>query len=68
LTRRLKSSHPQVRICVVSQFDLPEYREAARQSGADTFMLKQDLTDLAIVSLVHSLGNDPARHRAKSVR
>ena len=55
LTRRLKEVRPDSLVCVVTQFDIPEYREAANQSGANEFFLKDNLTERVIVSLVDSM-------------
>jgi DNA-binding NarL/FixJ family response regulator len=67
LTRRLKAVHPDALVCVVTQFDIPEYREAADRSGADEFILKESFTEAAIVGLVQSMlaaraagGSEPA--------
>jgi DNA-binding NarL/FixJ family response regulator len=43
LTRKLKDLYPQIIIIVVTNYDLPEYREAAMKSGADSFILKSSL-------------------------
>jgi DNA-binding NarL/FixJ family response regulator len=59
LTRRFKVADPEARICVVTQFDLPEYRQAASQSGANGFMLKDALTEAAVVELVEAILAEP---------
>ena len=43
LTRKLKDLYPQTIIIVITNYDLPEYREAAMKSGADSFILKSSL-------------------------
>lgn len=55
LTRRFKAEHPATAVCVVTQFDMPEYREAANRSGANGFMLKDGLTEQALISMVRSV-------------
>ena len=55
LTRRLKATHPGSLVCVFTQYDIPEYREAANQSGASEFILKDSLSEAAIVGLVDSM-------------
>ena len=55
LTRRFKLAYPSALICVVTQYDLPEYREAACSSGANEFILKDSITESAIVALVESM-------------
>lgn len=55
LTRQIKAANPTVLVCVITQFDIPEYREAASRSGANGFMLKDSLTEAALVGLVRSV-------------
>ncbi len=43
LTREIKLAHPNVIILVLTNFDIPEYREAALQYGADGFLGKSSL-------------------------
>lgn len=40
LTRKVKASHQDITVIVVTSFDLPEYREAAIQCGASAFIAK----------------------------
>jgi len=40
LTKAIKEILPQVAICILTNHDSPEYREAAGQSGADFFLSK----------------------------
>lgn len=54
LTRRFKHDRPDTTVCVVTQFDIPEYREAASKCGANGFMLKDGLTEDALVGMVHA--------------
>jgi DNA-binding NarL/FixJ family response regulator len=51
LTRKLKDLHPEIVIIVFTNYDLPEYREAAFESGADFFFSKStpDLRKLQTV-------------------
>ena len=43
LTRKIKGEYPNTRIAILTSFDLPEYREAAIQYGADRFFVKSSL-------------------------
>ena len=61
LTRRLKAARPSSLVCVITQFDIPEYREAANQSGASEFMVKDTLNEAAIVGLVEAMLAERAR-------
>lgn len=40
LTREIKTKDHRVSIVIVTSYDLPEYREAAREYGADHFVTK----------------------------
>jgi CheY-like chemotaxis protein len=40
LTRKIKAQYPNIIIVILTNYDLPEYREAAYQSGADHFLSK----------------------------
>jgi two-component system, chemotaxis family, chemotaxis protein CheY len=42
-TRQIKEVFPEARIVIVSQYDDPETREAARLAGGDGYVLKDDL-------------------------
>ena len=54
-TRELKSSLAYAAVCVITSFDVPEYREAARRCGADHFLVKGEASEAQIVSTVDSL-------------
>jgi CheY-like chemotaxis protein len=45
-TRQLKSSYPQAHICIVTDFEDRELREAAREAGAEGYVVKEDLLRL----------------------
>ena len=55
LTRRIKSVFVESVICVLTGYDILEYREAAFRNGADHFMVKGDSTETEIVGMVESL-------------
>jgi CheY-like chemotaxis protein len=40
LTQRIKAKYPNTIVVIITNYDLPEYREAAYQSGADHFVSK----------------------------
>jgi DNA-binding NarL/FixJ family response regulator len=44
-TRRLVAVRPEVRIIILSRFDLQEYRDAAQASGAGAYVPKRSLMD-----------------------
>ncbi len=45
-TKAITQSHPRAKIVIVTQYDDPEYREAAKKSGACAYVLKEDLLDI----------------------
>jgi DNA-binding NarL/FixJ family response regulator len=40
LTRNIRTRHPDMPIAIITNYDLPEYRVAARESGANSFFSK----------------------------
>jgi DNA-binding NarL/FixJ family response regulator len=40
LTKKIKAQHPNIIVVILTNYDLPEYREAAYQCGADHFLTK----------------------------
>ncbi len=40
LTKKIKAQHPNIIVVILTNYDLPEYREAAYHCGADHFLLK----------------------------
>jgi DNA-binding NarL/FixJ family response regulator len=55
LTRRIKADSPQMIIIILTSYDLPEYREAASQYGANYFLSKGSTTKEDILGLVQSI-------------
>ncbi|MEW6210212.1 MAG: response regulator transcription factor [Acidobacteriota bacterium] len=45
-TRQIKAAFPDARIVIVTQYNDPRLREAAREAGASEYVLKDDLTSL----------------------
>ena len=43
LTKKIKATHPNITIFILTSYDIPEYREAALQYGADRFFSKTSL-------------------------
>jgi len=54
LTKTIKSVSVHSTVCVITGYDILEYREAAFLHGADHFMVKGDSTEKAIVDLVEA--------------
>jgi DNA-binding NarL/FixJ family response regulator len=40
LTKKIKAKYPDIIVVMITNYDLPEYREAAYQCGADHFLSK----------------------------
>jgi len=54
LTKKIKATHPNITILILSSYDKPEYREAASQFGADRFLVKTSLNHMELEELVKS--------------
>jgi len=57
LTKKIKASHPEIVIIILTHYDLPEYREAANDGGADDFIPKGSLNLADIEQLVKSISS-----------
>ena len=42
-TRRIKAAQPETKVIILTVYDEEPYREAARESSADAFLLKQNV-------------------------
>ena len=54
LTKKIKMSYPDIIIVILTSYDLPEYRQAARESKADYFVTKDSPTQ-DFLTLVESI-------------
>ena len=54
LTKKIKMNYPDVIVVILTNYDLPEYRQAALQSKADHFVTKDSPTQ-TFFALVESL-------------
>jgi CheY-like chemotaxis protein len=55
ITRRVRALHPEIRVIMLTSYDFPEYREAARASGAYGFLSKGTSTAEEIQDLVEGV-------------
>ncbi|MGO8988571.1 MAG: response regulator transcription factor [bacterium] len=55
LTKEIKKNFPGIGIAILTDFDLPEYREAAKQYGADRFFVKSSFKWDEVEALVRSV-------------
>ncbi len=56
LTQRIKKAFPKIPIAILTGYDLPEYRQAAVQYGADGFFVKESLKWDEVEAFVQSIG------------
>ncbi len=56
--RKIKSEQPDIRIAVLTSYDLPEYEEAARQHKVDYFLTKGVSTQEDILEVVDAVFPD----------
>lgn len=54
LTKKIKAGHPNAYVIILTNYDLPEYRAVAYQSGANYFLSK-DSSAAVFFALVESL-------------
>ena len=54
LTKKIKMNYPDIIVVILTNYDLPEYRQAALQSKADHFVMKDSPTQ-TFLALVESL-------------
>ena len=52
VTREIKARYPGVRVIILTSYDLPEYRKAAENYGADYFLSKGSSSREEIIALV----------------
>ncbi len=52
LTEKIKKLHPEIVIIILTNYDIPEYREAATRFKADHFFSKDSMTIEEVVTLV----------------
>lgn len=55
LTRRIKKDYPMIPVFILTGYDLPEYRQAAVQYGADGFFMKGSLHWQEVKTLITSI-------------
>lgn len=55
LTKRIKTSYPRIIVIVFTNYDEPEYRDAALRYGANHFIVKSTWSSEQIAKLVESI-------------
>ncbi len=61
VTRKIKQARPNAVVAILTNYDYPEYRKAAEDSGADYFLVKGDASLSALTMIVQPFLNQPAR-------
>lgn len=57
VTRKIKARHSATKVIILTSYDLPEYREAADQYGADYFLAKGSSSREEIMALVDDISS-----------
>lgn len=68
VTKKIRSSHCQAIIIILTTYDLREYREAASMNGADYFMSKRSSTTEEILALVDSILSELAQAKMNETK
>jgi DNA-binding NarL/FixJ family response regulator len=55
LTRKIKELYPKMVVIIFTSYDLPEYREAAFENGAEFFLSKSSRDGRRLTALVESV-------------
>ena len=55
LTKKIKKDLPNIHIAILTDYDLPEYRQAAVEYGADRFFVKSSFNWDEVEALVKSI-------------
>lgn len=55
LTQKIRAIYPDIKIIIYTNHNLPEYREAAFEYGADQFLSKKDKNPEDLVSSIKSM-------------
>jgi CheY-like chemotaxis protein len=55
LTRKIKATHPETPIIILTGYDLPEYRQIAYERGANKFLVKGSSTLEELITEIESL-------------
>jgi DNA-binding NarL/FixJ family response regulator len=55
LTKEIKARHPEIKVGIISNLDLPEYRTVASDYGADYFLDKASLSGTQVIALIEDV-------------
>ena len=62
-TRQIKNEMPEIKVLILTIFDLQEYREAAMASGASGYVIKKSLIEELMPAIRGVLGKGPQDER-----
>jgi DNA-binding NarL/FixJ family response regulator len=62
LAKRIKARHPKIVIILLTSFDLPEYREEAKNIGVSGFLLKGSTSMKDVARIIEDL---PSKQRVR---
>ena len=54
LTQKIKARYPETLVIILTGYDIPEYRQAAYERGANDFLVKGSITNEEVLNLVAS--------------
>jgi len=55
LTHKIKKDYSDIKIAILTSYDLPEYQQAAKKDGADRFFVKDSLDLKEVIEFVRSI-------------
>jgi DNA-binding NarL/FixJ family response regulator len=55
LTKEIKEHYPEMIVTMLTNYDLPEYRDMAFKYGADHFLLKDSLSGAELAAMVKAI-------------
>ena len=55
LTKKIKATHQETPIIILTSYDLPEYRQVAYENGANSFLVKGSFSLRELTTMVESL-------------
>ncbi len=58
-TTQLKAAYPEARVVMLTQYDDPDLRRAARNAGAEAYLLKDDLSVVKPFLQTRAEGREP---------
>jgi DNA-binding NarL/FixJ family response regulator len=54
LTQKIKKKYPEIDVAILTNYDLPEYEEAATRNGAKYFLLKNTISPEGFITMIQN--------------